>query len=105
MTMNQPKKVAAVITEYRKNYHDDVIVGKILEGYQQDGGPGPNLKLVSLYADQFPPNDLSRGLAKKHGFPIYDTIEGALTLGGKQLAVEGVLSIGEHGNYPMNEKG
>src|SRR5262249_22741867 len=44
-------------------------------------------------------------LAKKHGFKIYESIADCLTLGGKTLAVEGVLSIGEHGKYPTNEKG
>ncbi|HWG44772.1 MAG TPA: hypothetical protein VN688_18505 [Gemmataceae bacterium] len=103
--MNQTKKVAAVVTEYRRWSHADVIVGKILEGYNYDGGAGPNMKLVSLYVDQTPAKDMSRDLAKKHGFTIYPTIEGALTLGGKQLAVDGVLCIGEHGNYPKNAKG
>src|SRR5262249_8720871 len=54
--------------------------------------------------DQFPDSDMSRGLAKKYGFKICDSIEGALTLGGKQIAVEGVLCIGEHGRYPSNKK-
>ena len=48
---------------------------------------------------------MSRDLAKKHGFTIYDTIDEALTLGGKELAVDGVLCIGEHGKYPTNDKG
>jgi hypothetical protein len=103
--MNQPKKVAAVVTEYRRHSHADVIVGKILEGYNYDGGAGPNLKLVSLYVDQFPDADMSRALARKHGFRIHDTIAGALTLGGKELAVDGVLNIGEHGRYPSNARG
>ena len=42
--MNQPKKVAAVVTEYRHWSHADVIVGKILEGYNYDGRAGPNLQ-------------------------------------------------------------
>jgi hypothetical protein len=33
------------------------------------------------------------------------TIADALTLGGNDLAVDGVLLIGEHGTYPANEKG
>jgi hypothetical protein len=103
--MAEPKKVAAIVTEYRKNSHADVIVGKILEGYNHDGGEGPNLKVVSMYVDQFPEKDLSRDLAKKHGFTIYDNIEAALTLGGKELAVDGVLCIGEHGKYPTNDRG
>jgi len=48
---------------------------------------------------------MSRDLAKKHGFKICETVHEALTLSGKTLAVDGVLSIGEHGKYPTNEKG
>lgn len=92
--------VAAIITEYRQMSHADVIVGKILDGYQQDGGPGPGLRLVSIYTDQVPDADLSRKLAEKHGFRIASTIDEALTLGTNQLQVAGVLSIGEHGKYP-----
>jgi hypothetical protein len=103
--MPAAKKVAAVVTEYSKWSHADVIVGKLLEGYHHDGKGGPDLKLVSLYVDQFPTGDLSRALAKKHAFTIHDTIAAALTLGGKALAVEGVLSIGEHGRYPTNARG
>lgn len=101
---DKPKRerlpVAAIVTEYRTNSHADVIVGKILEGYDQAGGAGPDLQLVSLYTDQTPKNDLSRDLAKKHGFRIAKSIADAITLGGDKVAVAGVLSIGEHGNYP-----
>lgn len=96
--------VAAVTTVYRKNSHADVILGKILEGYDQLGGPGPKLKLVSVYTDQVPDNDISRPLAEKHGFAICNTIEEALTLGTGKIAVAGVLSIGEHGKYGVAEK-
>lgn len=96
--------VAAVITEYRRNSHADVILGKILEGYDQAGGPGPDLRLAALYTDQVPKNDLSRDLAKKYEFRIARTIEEALTLGGDKVAVAGVLSIGEHGDYPLTKE-
>lgn len=92
--------IAAVVTVYGPNTHADVIVGKVLEGWAQDGGPGPDLKLVALYADQLDKNDLSVPLAKKHGFRLAKSIREALTLGTDSLAVAGVLSIGEHGNYP-----
>ena len=62
--------VAAVITQYFKFSHADVLVGKILNGWRQAGGPGPDLELVSMYVDQFSEKDLSRGLAKKHGFRL-----------------------------------
>ena len=92
--------IAAVVTVYYRNSHADVIVGKVLEGWQQDGGLGPDLKLVSMYVDQVGANDLSVPLSKKHGFLPAKTIHEALTLGGDSVAVAGVLSIGEHGKYP-----
>lgn len=103
--MREAKKVAAIVTEYRRHSHADVIIGKILEGYLYDGGDKPDLKVVSMYVDQFPARDMSRELARKHGFKICASIPEALTLGGDKLAVDGVLSIGEHGKYPVNDKG
>ncbi len=100
-----PKRVAGVVTIYRRNSHADVLLSKILEGWKEDGGPGPNLKLVSLYVDQFPSDDRSVELAKKHGFRLSKSIPEALTLGTDKLGVDGVMSIGEHGDYPHNAKG
>jgi hypothetical protein len=101
---DQPRReklpIAAIVTEYRVNSHADVIVGKILTGFEQDGGPGPDLRVAAMYTDQVPKSDLSRDLAAKHSFPIARTIEEAITLGTGKLAVAGVLSIGEHGDYP-----
>src|SRR5438128_1817313 len=99
------KKVAAVVTEYRRRSHADLIVGKVLEGFRHDGGPGPGLELASLYVDQFPAGDLSRGLARRYGFTLHPTVAGALTRGGERLAVDGVLIVGEHGSYPENARG
>jgi hypothetical protein len=58
-----------------------------------------------MYVDQFPKKDLARSLAAKHKVPIIETIEGAVTVGGDRVAVDGVLSIGEHGDYPYNDRG
>ena len=100
------KNVAAIVTEYRHNSHADIIVSRLLQTDTLDGkGKDSPLKLVSLYTDQKPSNDTSRMLAASHRFPIYDTIEGALTLGTGELAVDGVLLIGEHGDYPRSPTG
>lgn len=101
----EPKPVAAIITEYRPGSHADVLVGKILEGWKQDGGAGPALKLVSMYVDQFAAKDLARPMSRKCGVPIFETIEQAITVGGDRIPVDGVISIGEHGNYPWNDIG
>ncbi len=77
-----PKSVVAVLTAYSKGLHADVLIGKILEGWKQDGGKGPRLKLASLYVDQFTKRDIARPMAEKYGFPIFDSIEKAVTVGG-----------------------
>ena len=45
----EKRPVAAVVTTYHKNSHADVIVGKILDGYQQTGGPGPDRTRLALH--------------------------------------------------------
>jgi len=99
-------RVAVITTVWRHNAHADVIASRLVQGNTLDGkGEFPKLKLVSAYVDQFPENDMSRRLAMEHGFTIYDSVAGALTLGGDKLAVDGVLLICEHGDYPRSETG
>lgn len=98
--------VAAVVTEYRHNSHADIIVSRLLQTHTLDGkGEEPALALASLFTDQVPRNDTSRMLAASHRFPIFDTIADTLTLGGDRLAVNGVLLIAEHGDYPRSPTG
>ncbi len=100
------KKIALVITEYRQNAHADVICTRLLEGYECFGKRRePRVQAVSMFTDQVPWNDMSRDKAKKNNVALFNTVREALTLGGDKLAVEGVVIVGEHGNYPMNEKG
>ena len=93
--MPDPKRVAAIVTEYRRWSHADVILTRILEGYNLDGGAGPNLRLVSLYVDQKPDNDQSREIARDFKVHLARSVSDTLTLGGNKLAVEGVLLIGD----------
>ncbi|MBC7821044.1 MAG: hypothetical protein IAG10_29515, partial [Planctomycetaceae bacterium] len=44
-------------------------------------------------------------VAKQYKIEIFPTIAETLRLGGKDLAVDGVLSIGEHGRYPSTDRG
>ena len=100
-------KLAAIITVYRKYSHGQHIVDRFLEGYGWNGiHHHPPMELASLYVDQTPPEDLSRERAQR--FPtmkIYPTIAEALTLGGSKLAVDGVVIVGEHGDYPKTPQG
>ena len=43
-------------------------------------------------------------VAREFGFSVYPSIAEALRCGGDELAVDAVLLIGEHGEYPHNEK-
>ncbi|HVC92573.1 MAG TPA: hypothetical protein VND64_02735 [Pirellulales bacterium] len=99
-------KVAAIFTEFTYRSHAHVILENFLEPYLFNGRPTqPGCEIVSFYGDQFPKNEMGRDVARRYGIPIFPTIAEALTLGGDKLAVDAVLSIGEHGNYPVNEKG
>ena len=106
LTVKRPR-IAAVVTEYRRYSHAQHILDRYLFGYSWNGRHHvPDIELVSLYTDQQPDGELSRDRSKL--FPrmkIYPTIAEALCRGGEKLDVDGVLLIGEHGNYPTNEKG
>lgn len=99
-------KVAGVTTEYRHNSHSDVILGRMLQTDTLDGkGTRPEMQLASLFTDQVPAIDTSRKWSKQYGFPIHKSVRDALTLGGSNLAVDGVLLIAEHGDYPESDTG
>src|SRR6516162_7791412 len=91
------KPVAAVITEWRTNSHADVILSRLLEPDAWGHSRPFSLRLAAVYADVFPENDLCRPLCKKHGVPIFPTITGAVGVGTREVPVEGVLIVGEHG--------
>src|SRR5262249_35536333 len=101
-----PKKLAVVTTAYYYLSHAYHVCGRFLYGYLPDCRMHcPDFGIAGMYVEQQKEGDLSRELAKKHGFTLSPDVAGALTLGGDKLAVDGVLLIGEHGDYPYNAKG
>ena len=101
-----PKRLAIVTTIYRYLSHAQHMGDRFLVGYPYAGAwHKPNIKVVSLYVDQKPEGDQSGERAREFGFQVYPTIAETLRCGGSKLAVDAVLIIGEHGNYPRNEKG
>ncbi|HEY3439501.1 MAG TPA: hypothetical protein VGK29_02060 [Paludibaculum sp.] len=107
--MGTPKrpKIAAIGTIYFKHSHAQHIVDRFLDGYGWNGKHHrPEMDLVSLFVDQIGKNDFSHERAARHPeLKMCKTIGEALTLGGEKLAVDGVVLVGEHGNYPKTEKG
>ena len=100
------KRLAVVTTEWRYRSHAWHMAERFLVGYPNQGKwHQPPFEVVSAYVDQFPAGDLSRQRAAEFGFKIYPSIAETLRAGGDKLAVDAVLIIGEHGDYPLNEIG
>jgi hypothetical protein len=100
------RRIAVVGSVYRYLSHVQHIADRFLVGYPLGGAwHRPDMKIVSLYVDQKPQGDQSQERAKEFGFQVYPTIAETLRCGGDKLAVDGVMSIVEHGDYPRNEKG
>lgn len=96
-------RVAGVNSIYRFRSHAYHIEGRIIHGYTRNGfHHQPKLKLVRMYNDQYPADDLSKIDCAKHDVQICKTA--AEALGGETgLDVDAVLLIVEHGDYPLNE--
>ncbi len=103
-------KVAALGSVYYYLSHAYHIVGRFLDGFPvYDGRPDPLHKppfdISSLFIEQVAPaTDLGVAKARRFGVRLSPTIADALTLGTGKLAVDAVLLIAEHGEYPYNEK-
>jgi hypothetical protein len=99
------KKIACLSSTYHVRSHSDNFITRFLEGYWiHDKYYEPPFEVASLWMDQVHPADIGHRLAKAYGVPVTKTIAEALTLGAGKLAVDGVVLICEHGNYPHNEK-
>ncbi|MFC7624135.1 hypothetical protein [Microlunatus sp. GCM10028923] len=105
-------RVALLITTWFPNSHADVLARRLITGYELDGPHRePQVEVVAAYLEQrgvtrpAPQPDLGTGFLAEHGVPIFPTVAEAITLGGTGVAVDGVVLIGEHGDYEDNEFG
>jgi hypothetical protein len=86
--------------------HADWIINKLLDGYWWQGAHTPSrVEVVSVYIHQFDTSLLGQKVCKAKNIPIYKSVGEAVTLGGRELAVDGVVIVAEHGNYPTDLKG
>lgn len=104
--MRSARRLAVLASVYRHLSHAQHFTDRFLVGYPYEGTwHYPDVEVVSLYVDQRPVGDQSADRASEFGFSVYPTIAETLRCGGDQLAVDGVLIICEHGDYPRNELG
>ena len=98
------KKLAVITTEWRYHSHAWHMAERFLVGYPINGRwHRPTFDVVSAYVDQFPEKDLARKRSSEFGFKIYPSIAETLRCGSDKMAVDAVLIIGEHGDYPKSE--
>ncbi len=100
------KRLAIITTVWHYLSHAEHMGDRFLVGYPFNGRwHRPEMDVVALYVDQKSEGDQSAQRAREFGLKVYPTIAEALRQGGDSMAVDGVLIIGEHGDYPKNEKG
>ena len=86
--------------------HADWIICKLMDGYWWQGAHTPSrIDVASVYIHQLDTSLLGQKICKAKQIPIHKTVSEAVTLGGTDLAVDGVVIVGEHGDYPTDLKG
>lgn len=99
------KKIAFLGTEVRTHSHAQHFLDRLTAGYAWGGAwMEPRVETAGVYIEQFPAEDLARERITRHRLRQFPSVAEALTLGGDRLAVDGVVIIGEHGDYPRNDK-
>lgn len=102
----RPLRLAIIASVYRYRSHAQHFCDRFLVGYPIQGRwHRPNTQVASLYVDQRPADDQSVDRAREFGFDIYPSVAEALRCGSDRLAVDGVLLMVEHGDYPRNDLG
>lgn len=99
-------RIAVVATAFTPRSHAHVITRRWYDPLPTDAEyewTGPRSRIASLYLLQKGPTDESRPLIEEYGAREACDVRDALTLGTEGLAVDAVMIIGEHGDFPYNE--
>ncbi|MEO8475334.1 MAG: hypothetical protein ABI477_24235 [Chryseolinea sp.] len=106
-TVQAKPRIACLVTYWgATRSHADWIITKLMDGYWWKGAHmASRVEVVSVYIHQLQESGLGQKICKSKNIPIFKTVGEAVTLGGKELAVDGVVVVGEHGEYPTNLKG
>lgn len=97
-------RIACIVTYWAApGSHADWIITKLIDGYWWRGAHTPSrVDVASVYIHQLQESELGQKVCKAKGIPIFNSVAEAVTLGGKELAVDGVVLVGEHGIYHNN---
>jgi hypothetical protein len=102
-TQKRPRIACLVSFWGATRSHADWIVTKLIDGYWWQGAHmASRVDVASVYIHQRETSGLGRKVCEAKGIPIFNSVAEAVTLGGKTLAVDGVVIVGEHGEYPTN---
>lgn len=106
-TAKERPRIACLVSYWgATRSHADWIVTKLIDGYWWQGAYTPSrVDVVSMYLHQHDESVLGQKVAKAKGIPVFRTVGEAVTLGGKELGVDGVVIVAEHGEYPTDLKG
>ena len=97
-------RVAFLGTVVSQHSHAQHFLDRMTEGYSWGGKwQTPRVDVAGVYIDQM--TDMARQRFERHSLRLFPSVAETLTLGGENLAVDGVVIIGEHGNYPRNDLG
>ena len=101
------KRIAFLGTVVFQHSHAQHFLDRHCMGYTWGGQwQAPRFDVASVYIEQEQKQgDLAQQRIDKYKLNRVTSIAEALTLGTSKLAVDGVVLIGEHGDYPTNEKG
>lgn len=103
---NSKRSIAVLSTAFHPASHTDVIVSRWIDPFPTDAQYNwskPRWRIGSLFVAQRKlTTDLTPSVALRHGIPVFDSIQGALCLGGSELAVDAVFLIAEHGDFSDN---
>jgi len=106
-TQQRKPRIAVLVSYWAfTRSHADWIVNKLIDGYWWNGAhTDSRVEVVSVYIHQLQESGLGQKVCQAKNIPIFKTVGEAVTLGGKDLAVDGVVIVAEHGEYATDLKG
>ncbi len=99
-------RVALIVTTWFRPAHADVIGTRLIEGYPWNGSTiESRVEVAGLYMEQVSDEDIGLEIARRNNVPLYESVAECMACGGTGVQVDGVVIVGEHGDYGQNDLG